>query len=105
MLLDLIEVLERIENVVLEDGVELVLNACHDSGHLQGVNALIVEAFSPVEGLEVVDLELVENEHHSSDNLRLIHALSGHFEILLGEHVVGGVGLVPDSLSLESVYH
>ena len=102
MLLDLVQVLKGIKNVVLKNGVELVLNACHKSCHLQGVDALEVECLTPLKSLEIVELELVKNIQNSYDDFGLIHALPGHFEVFFGEHVIRSIGLVENSLSLKS---
>ena len=88
VLLDLVEVIERVKYVVLKDCMEFVLNACYNCCHLQRVDALIIEALSKVKCFEIVDGKLIENPHHSSDNLTLVHAVSSHLQVLLGKLVI-----------------
>ena len=104
VLLDLVEVFKRVKHMVLENGVELMLNAGYNCCHLEGVNALVVEVLGPVESFQIIDGELIEDEHHSCDDLALVHTLPCHFKVLLWKHIVRGVGLVPHSLSIESIH-
>ena len=83
VLLDLVEVIERVKNVVLKDSVELVLNAGNNCCHLKRVDALVIEVLCKVKSFEIVNGKLVENPHHSSDNLTLVHAVSSQLQVLL----------------------
>ena len=59
MSLDLVEVIKVVEDVVFEDGVELVLNARDDRILLVDVQTQIVERLLPVELVKVEELEIV----------------------------------------------
>ena len=69
MLFHLGQVLEVFENAVFEDSVKLRLDGCKDSSGGEGVYALCLEGFLPVELGEVEFVEGVNNREDASDHL------------------------------------
>jgi len=102
VLLYLVQVVKRIEHVVLENSVELVLERGQEGSRIERVNALLVERLVPVKLSKVPELECVKHEVHSGDNLSLIHAVSSLSKVLLGQHVVACVTLIPNLGSFKS---
>ena len=85
MLLDLVEVVEVLEDAVLEDRVELLLDGGQQGSRLQGVHALLAEGTLPVEGIQVVQVEAVEDVHDTGDDLGLVEGLVGDPGVGLGD--------------------
>ena len=69
MILDLCEVLKMIEDVVLEDGVELVFETGEKSGLFKRIDTLIIPLALPVDCVQIVDSKFFKHIHHSSDDL------------------------------------
>ena len=77
----LIQRLKIFEDAVLEDGVELVLDARQHRVLLEDVEAELLKARIPVQLVQVEQLELVDNLTHAGLHLRLVQ------ERLLLQHV------------------
>ena len=72
---DLVEAGEVLEDAVLENGVELVLEAGEDGRLLVLVQSVLLEALVPVESVQVHDLKFVQHEAHACVHLRLVQEL------------------------------
>ena len=94
--LHIVEGLERVENVVLEDRVELVLETGDESGRVQRVKALLFEGLVPYEGVQVPFSELVHHVKHASHNLRLVQRFPPFVQVVSGQVVALSVTRLVD---------
>ena len=93
MLLDRLKRLKLIEQVVLKNGVELVLEAGEDGDLLEAIDALRLEVPSPVDLLEVEFAKGIEHKVHAGDHLRLVKVRVGALRVFLSPLLHGTVDL------------
>jgi hypothetical protein len=79
--------------------VELVLHRRNHCSCLQRINALLIEWLTPVQGFQVIQLELVQNKQHASDNFRFVQEAGAMLWVFLSQEIVVRVRLIQDTLT------